>query len=139
MLWIKAFHIIFMVAWFSGLFYLPRIFVYHSDSIDDISCQRFVVMEKKLYYYIMWPAGLLTTFLGGLLLFLSWPAYVHAIWMHIKLLLVVFVWCFHLSCGFFYKRFASNQQVRPSTFFRFFNEIPTVLLMAIVFLVVLQP
>lgn len=138
MLWIKAFHIIAVVAWFSGLFYLPRLYVYHADCQEQPGRDRFEIMERKLYYYIMWPAGIITTVLGLILLWIALPVYIHAPWMHIKLLLVILVWAFHLSCGYFRQRFITSALTPPSSFFRFYNEIPTILLTAIVLLVVLQ-
>lgn len=138
-LYVKAFHIISMVAWFAGLFYLPRLFVYHCESNDKISFERFLIMEKRLYYGITWPAALLTTFLGMTLISYNLSYYLHAGWMHAKLMLVVLLWCFHLSCGHFVKQFKSHQCHQSSKFFRFFNEIPTVFLIAIILLVVVKP
>ena len=88
MLWVKAFHVIAMVAWFAGLFYLPRLFVYHTDAADKISLERFKVMERRLYYGITWPAALITTVLGIWLLSFMLPYYQKAVWMHVKLGLV---------------------------------------------------
>ena len=89
MLWIKAFHIIFMVTWFAGLFYLPRLYVYHTMAEDEISINRFKIMERKLYYGIMTPGAVLTTLLGLWLLLLNLSFYTHQDWLHAKLLLVV--------------------------------------------------
>jgi putative membrane protein len=139
MLWIKAFHIIALVAWFAGLFYLPRLFVYHADAVDPISIQRFKIMEWRLYYAITWPAAALTTMLGiGLILF-NPSYYLHAGWMHAKFLLVFVLWGFHFSCGHFRKQFFVDSQQRTARFFRMFNEIPTLLLIGIVILVVVKP
>lgn len=139
MLIIKAFHIIALVAWFAGLFYLPRLFVYHVDAKDIISVERFKIMERRLYRGIMWPAAISTTILGLWLLSFNIPYYLHAGWMHIKLGLVVFLWCYHLVCGYFVNSFARDKQEKNALFFRFFNEIPTVLLVGIVFMVVVKP
>lgn len=138
MLVIKAFHIIAMVAWFSGLFYLPRLFVYHADVLDEMSIQRFELMERRLYFAIIWPAGLATTTLGLMLLFYFLP-YLKAGWMHAKLGLVVLLWIYHLLCGHYRRQFAKRKNRRAARFFRVFNEIPTILLIGIVVLVVLKP
>jgi protoporphyrinogen IX oxidase len=136
---IKAFHIIAMVAWFAGLFYLPRLFVYHAEAKDKVGMERFKVMERRLYHAITWPAALVTTILG-LLMIAYYPAYyLKAGWMHAKIGLVVLVWGYHLSCGHFLKLFAYDKNKRGARFYRVFNEIPTVLLVLIVLLVVVKP
>jgi protoporphyrinogen IX oxidase len=140
MLWIKAFHIIFIVTWFAGLFYLPRLFVYHSEATDIISLERFKVMERKLYYYIMTPSMLLAVFFGLCLLMPYWSSvYKTEGWMHTKLLLVFILLGYHHSCGVYLKRFANNDNRRSSKFYRIFNEVPVVLLIAIVILAVVKP
>lgn len=139
MLWVKAFHIIAMVTWFAGLFYLPRLFVYHAEASDALSVARFKVMERRLYYGITWPGGLVTTFLGGGLLWRYMPYAIQMPWLHAKLALVVMLWIYHLGCGFFLKRFRDNLNVRSSYFYRIYNELPTVLLIGIVILVVVKP
>lgn len=139
MLMIKSFHIIAMVAWFAGLFYLPRLFVYHAQAADAVSLDRFCIMERRLYYAIMWPAAVLTSFFGVWLLVDGWSYYRSAGWMHMKLLLVVVLWLYHLMCGHYVKCFAQKCNTRATRYFRFFNEIPTLLLVSIVLLVVLKP
>ncbi|VEG90198.1 protoporphyrinogen oxidase HemJ [Legionella spiritensis] len=139
MLVIKAFHIIAMVAWFAGLFYLPRLFVYHSGARDKISLDRFKVMERRLYYGIMWPSALITILLGILLLHYNWHYYLHAGWMHTKITLVILLAGYHLTCGHFVKTFSCGGNTRSDTFYRVFNEIPTLFLIAIVLLVVIKP
>ncbi|MDX2345313.1 MAG: protoporphyrinogen oxidase HemJ [Legionella sp.] len=139
MLWVKAFHVIAMVAWFAGLFYLPRLFVYHTDATDGISLARFKIMERRLYYGITWPAALLTTGLGLWLLMTMLPYYQKAAWLHAKLGLVVILWGYHLLCGHFVRRFKHNQNTRTALFYRIFNELPTVLLVAIIILVIVKP
>lgn len=139
MLLIKSFHIIAMVAWFSGLFYLPRLFVYHAQAKDLVSDERFCLMEWRLYYAITWPSAILTTILGFWLSFYNPHYYFKAGWFHAKLLLVVLLLAFHCCCGHYLKQFARKSQVRTSKFFRFFNEIPTLFLVSIVLLVVLKP
>lgn len=139
MLYVKAFHIIAMVAWFAGLFYLPRLFVYHADTQDEISIHRFKIMEKRLYYGISWPAAVLTTLLGLWLLSYNSDYYLKAGWMHAKLSLVVLLWIYHLFCGHYLKLFAQNKNQKNSRFFRIYNETPTLFLIAIVILVVVKP
>jgi len=139
MLWILSFHIIFMVAWFAGLFYLPRLFIYHTRSSDQVSIERFKVMEKKLFYFIMTPAGILTTVFGLWLLFLNLPAYMSLVWMHFKLAFVVILWIYHIYCGKLLNNFKHERNRHSETFYRFFNEIPTLLLIIIVILVVVKP
>lgn len=139
MLWVRAFHIIAMVAWFAGLFYLPRLFVYHADAEDTVSLERFKIMERRLYYGITWPAGIITTVLGLWLLTFMLPYYQQAAWMHAKLGFVVVLWGYHLTCGHYVKRFKHNNNTRSSRFYRVFNEVPTGLLIAIILLVVVKP
>jgi putative membrane protein len=139
LLWIKAFHVMAVVAWFAGLFYLPRLFVYHAAAQDDISLERFKVMERRLYYGITWPSAVLTTGLGIWLLIGNWHYYLRAGWMHAKILLVVLVWIFHLACGHYLHCFAKDANRRSTGFFRLFNELPTILLAAIVILVIVRP
>jgi putative membrane protein len=139
MMMLKAWHIIAMVAWFAGLFYLPRLFVYHAASTDDISLARFKIMERRLYYGITWPAGLLTTVFGISVMTYNFTYYINAGWMQAKIALVVVLWVYHLTCGHFVKQFKKNNNNNTHTFFRVFNEMPTVLLIAIVLLVVIKP
>lgn len=128
-----------MVAWFSGLFYLPRLYVYHAESQDKISLERFKIMERRLYYGITWPAGLVTTILGLWLLNYNMSYYLKAGWMHTKLMLVLILWIYHLVCGHYLKLFALDRNTKNSRFYRFFNEMPTLLLIGIVLLVILRP
>lgn len=139
MLWILAFHIIFVVAWFAGLFYLPRLFVYHAASEDKISQDRFKMMEHKLFWFIMTPAGIVASVLGLWLLFLNPQHYLQHGWMTAKLILVFFLWVYHMACGVLLQFFKCNRNPFPSVFYRFFNEIPTLFLLAIVILVVVKP
>ncbi|USQ12651.1 protoporphyrinogen oxidase HemJ [Legionella lytica] len=138
MLYVKAFHIIAMVAWFAGLFYLPRLFVYHADTQDETSNERFKIMERRLYYGITWPAALLTTVLGLWLLSYNPNYYLKAGWMHAKLTLVLILWGYHLLCGHYRKVFAQDKNQKSSRFFRIYNEMPTLLLVGIVLLVVVK-
>lgn len=139
MLWIKAFHIIFMVTWFSALFYLPRLFVYHAMSSDASSIQRFKIMERKLYYGIMMPGGILTTIFGIWLLSYNFSAYLQAGWMQAKLGLVILAWIYHFVCGKYLRDFKCDRNTHGHVFYRFFNEIPVLFLFAIVILVVVKP
>lgn len=139
MLYVKAFHIIAMVAWFAGLFYLPRLFVYHASTSDDLSLDRFKIMERRLYYGITWPAALFTTALGFVLLSYNPGFYLKSGWMHAKLSLVLLLWVYQGFCGHYLKLFAANKNSRSAGFFRVFNELPTLLLIGIVILVVVKP
>ena len=139
MLFVKAFHIIAMVAWFAGLFYLPRLFVYHADTSDAISIDRFKTMERRLYYGITWPAALLTSTLGIWLYTFNITYYSTAGWMHAKLSLVVLLWAYHFLCGHYLRHFKKGKNSRSTYFFRLFNDIPTLFLTAIVILVVVKP
>lgn len=135
---IKAFHLIAMVCWFAGLFYLPRLFVYHAMSEDPISRERFCIMERKLYRGIMIPA-MLATLIFGIWLILLAPGLLQMGWLHAKLALVVLLIGYHHICGAQVKRFARGDNTRSHVFFRWFNEIPVVVLIAIVVLAELQP
>lgn len=139
MLWLVAFHIIFMVSWFAGLFYLPRLFMYHTLSTDQISIDRFKVMERKLYWIIMMPAAILTTILGVWLLLLNASFYFQQGWMIAKLFFVLILWAYHLFCGLLLMQFKHDKNTFSSKFYRFFNEVPTILLFAIIILVIVRP
>lgn len=139
MLWLKAFHIIAMVAWFAAIFYLPRLFVYHAQAQDKLGTERFKVMERRLYRGIMWPAGVVTTVLGLSLLMMNKAYYLSAPWMHAKLSLVIVLWGYHLYCGHIKNQFAKDANTRSPFFYRVFNELPVLLLVAIVILVVVKP
>ena len=139
MLMIKAWHIIAMVAWFAGLFYLPRLFVYHAETNDSMSIARFKIMERRLYYAITWPAAVLTTIFGTWLISYNAHYYLSAGWMHAKLGLIVLLWAYHLVCGHFVRQFACDKNRKGQRFYRVFNEAPTLLLIGIVLLVVLKP
>lgn len=139
MKWILALHIIFMVAWFAGLFYLPRLFMYHAMSQDELSVARFKIMERKLYWIIMMPAAILTSIFGVWLFLLDWQHYLHQGWMLAKLSFVLVLWAYHLFCGQLLMQFKHDKNTFSPVFFRFFNEIPTVLLFAIIILVVVKP
>lgn len=139
MLWVKAFHIISMVAWFSGLFYLPRLFVYHAQASDNISIQRFKVMESKLYYYITTPAALFTVFFGVWLISFNPQGYMQMVWMHAKLTLVLLLIVYHYYLGRLLKGFSADSNRHGHVFYRWLNELPVLFLIAIVILVVVKP
>ena len=139
MLWVKAFHIISMVAWFSGLFYLPRLFVYHAMATDHISIERFKIMERKLYFGIMMPGMFFTVFLGLWLLADHWQSYLRMSWMHGKLGLVVFLLAYHFYLGYLLKQFSIDKNTHGHVFYRILNEVPILFLVAIVCFVVVKP
>jgi putative membrane protein len=139
MLWVKAFHIIFMVTWFSGLFYLPRLFVYHAQSTDEISNARFKIMERKLFYGIMTPGAILTVVFGLWLLSFNLTTYMHLLWLHSKLGLVVLLLCYHGYLGKLMVDFKHDRNQHSHWFYRWLNEVPILFLVAIVLLVIIQP
>jgi putative membrane protein len=134
---IKSLHIIFMVAWYAGLFYLPRLFVYHSMATDTISIERFKVMERRLYRGIMTPSAVLTIVFGMWL----WLGYgFDGRWLHAKLTLVAILVVFHVWLGKLVADFAADRNKHGDTFYRWINEIPALpILIGIVFLVVMKP
>ena len=138
MLWLKAFHIIFMVCWFAGVFYLPRLFVYHAMSDNIAVKQQLSVMEGKLYRFVSIFA-ILTVVLGLGLTLLNPHYYLSAPWFHGKLLLVVSLIAYHLYCGRIVKQLATGTDQRSHVFFRWFNELPVLFLFGIVILVVVKP
>ncbi len=140
MLWLKALHIIFMVTWFAGLFYLPRLFVYHTLSEDRVSRERFKVMERKLFYGIMTPGALLTLVFGIWMLFdYAWAAYGSMAWLHIKLGLIALLVGYHLWCGKLLRDFRDDRNPHGHVWYRWFNEVPVAFLVAIVLLASLKP
>ena len=136
MLWVKALHIIFMVTWFAGLFYLPRLFVYHAMTEDRVSLERFSVMERKLFWGIMTPGGVLTI-VFGLWLWLAWGF--SGGWLHAKLALTALLVAYHVWCGKLMFDFRAGRNRKSHVWFRWFNEAPTLVLFAVVVLVVVKP
>lgn len=137
--WVKAFHIIFMVTWFAGLFYLPRLFVYHTEVTDDTGHQRFCTMEKRLSI-LMSIGATLTIVFGIWLITLYGGAWFAASgWLHAKLLLVLGLIGYHGWCQIQVKKFRERRDQHNAKFFRWMNEVPTLLLVAIVILAVVQP
>lgn len=140
MLWFKALHLIFMVAWFAGLLYLPRLFVYHSMSEDHISKERFEIMESRLFYSIMTPAAVLTVISGGgVILTHGWSSYSGTFWLHTKLFFVAFLVGYHIYCGRLLVAFKSGSNKHSHVWYRWFNEIPALCLIVIILLAVLRP
>lgn len=140
MLWVKAFHLIFVVTWFSAMFYLPRLFVYHAMCEDEAGNARFKVMERKLYRGIMTPSAILTLVFGGWLLsFYSMEQIATMHWLHAKLTLVFLLFAYHGFCGRLVRQFAANQNTRTHLFYRWFNEIPVLILIAVIILAVVKP
>ncbi len=136
MLWVKALHIIFMVTWFAGLFYLPRLFVYHAMASDATSRERFKIMEHKLYYGIMTPGAALTLLFG----FWLWLGYgFHGLWLDIKITLVAILVVFHIYCGKLLVDFRHDRNRHGHVFYRWLNEFPALILVAVVILVVVKP
>jgi len=140
MLWVKAFHVIFMVSWFAALFYLPRLFVYHASSSDEVSNERFKIMERKLFYGIMTPAALVTAILGFWMLFdYAWQAYSSMLWLQIKLVIVALLFVYHFYCWKLVKLFQEDKNTHSHVYYRWFNEIPVFMLMGIIILVIVKP
>ena len=139
MLWVKAFHIVSVVCWFAALFYLPRLFVYHASSEDEISLERFKVMERKLYRGISTPSMIATLIFGFWLLSYNVDGYLSSGWMHAKLLLVSLLVGYHFYSGHLLKQFRDNKNTRSHVFYRWFNEFPVLILIAVVILVVVKP
>lgn len=140
MLWVKSLHVIFMVTWFAGLFYLPRVFVYHAMSNSDNTeqMQTFKVMERKLLGIT--NIGALLTLVFGLVLLLVWlPGLITLAWMKLKLLLVLGLFAFHMYCARLVKVFRDDKNTRSHIWYRWFNEIPVAFLFAIVILVIVKP
>jgi putative membrane protein len=137
MLLVKSLHIIFMVTWMAGLFYLPRLFVYHAQADDRISIDRFKIMERKVFWGIATPGGVLTL-VFGLWLWLGWFQGAGA-WLHAKLALVVVLVGYHVWCGRLMLDFRHERNTHSHVWYRWFNEFPVLILAAVVLLVVLKP
>ena len=137
--WLKAFHIIAMVSWFAGLFYLPRIFVYHSRHAAGPVHEQFCIMERKLYRYIMRPAMIVTVALGLLMADIEWDIVGGEPWFWIKMALVAALLGFHWHNGRMVRQFAEGSNRRSERFFRIYNELPTLVLIGAVVMVVVRP
>ncbi len=136
----KSLHLMAVIFWMAGLLYLPRIFVYHAENIDDTKLKEiFKIMEKKLYFYIMMPAMILSWIFGLILISIIGFDVLLVLWIQIKLFFVVLLTFYHFYLGQCLKNFAFNQNNKTSKFFRIINEIPTILVIFIVFIVIFKP
>ena len=135
----KSLHLIAVISWMAGLLYLPRIFVYHSENNNEIITTVFKTMEKKLFYYIMTPAMILSWLFGLLLTSEIGFEQLSSFWMKTKLVLVILLTIYHFYLGFLLNKFKFDQNQKTSKFYRYINEIPTLLLILIVFIVVFKP
>ena len=138
-LWQKAFHIIGVVTWFAALFYLPRLFVYHSTTTEEAGKARFRVMEAKLYRIIMRPSMIIAVLFGVCLLVLAWDAFAAQGWLWLKLATVVLLLGYHHYCARLIRAFAADENPHSEKFYRVFNELPALVLIVAVILVVVKP
>ena len=138
MLWLKAFHLIFVVCWFAGLFYLPRIFVYYAASEHAETRQQLAVMARKLYRFVT-PFMFIAMILGFAMIGMNHQYYLQSTWMWIKLAGVAFLFVYHLQCGRYVTAINSDSNRHTHVFYRFFNEVPVLFLFGIVILAVLKP
>jgi protoporphyrinogen IX oxidase len=137
MLWLKAFHIVFVVTWFAGLFYLPRLFVYHAVATDAVSLERFAVMERRLFGIMTFGALLAVVF--GVSMIITAPAYLKFGWLHVKLTLVAALIAYHIWCHRLMTALRERRDTHSQRWYRFFNEVPALLLIGIVILAVVKP
>jgi len=138
MSWLKAFHIIAVVCWFAGIFYLPRLFVYHAMATEQATRDHLKIMERKLYRF-MSPFAVLTIVFGVAMILVNPDYYLHAGWLHLKLALVFLLIAYHAYCGVLVHRFAQDRNERSHVFYRWFNEAPVLILFAVVILAVVKP
>ena len=137
---IKSLHLISVISWMAGLLYLPRIFVYHSENKNvKVICNVFKTMERKLYYYIMTPAMVLSWFFGLVLILIIGLETLNFKWLQIKLILVILLTFYHFYLGLLLLKFKNNSNEKSSKFFRWLNEIPTIILILVIFIVVFKP
>lgn len=141
--YIKALHLIFVVTWFAGLFYIVRLFVYHAEAKlkpqpeQDILIKQYQLMQYRLWYIITWPSAVLASIFAFYLLYLN-PFWLEQSWMHVKLAFVLLLYIYHLKCHQIFKQLQKNEVRYSSNFFRIWNEGATIILFAIVFLVILK-
>ena len=136
----KSLHLIAVISWMAGLLYLPRIFVYHVENLEKKeTTEIFETMERKLYFYIMRPAMIATWFFGIILIYINGLDVLSQLWMHIKLGLVVILTIYHEYLGACLKSLKLNTNKKTSKFFRIINEVPTILLIFIIFIVIFKP
>lgn len=138
MLWLKALHIIFVVCWFAGLFYLPRIFVYYAASEHPQSRKQLAIMARRLYRFVT-PFMFIAIALGLAMMSTNWDYYLQAKWLWVKLAGVTFLVVYHFQCGRYVTRINKHQDSHSHVFYRFFNEVPVIFLFLIVILAVLKP
>ena len=137
LIWLKALHVTFVITWFAGLFYLPRLFVYHAAATDEVSLQRFVIMERRLYGIMSVGAGLGITFAIGMLVLQ--PAYLSTGWLRLKLVFVALLIVYHATCRGLMKTLAEGRNTRSPRWYKLFNEVPGLLLIGIVVMAVVKP
>lgn len=138
--WVKAFHLIFMVTWFAGLFYLPRLFVYHASAEDRTGIERFKTMERKLFYGITTPGGVLTIVFGGWLMHLRGVDWIATTpWLHVKLGFAAVLVAYHVYLGYLVKQFRDDNNRRGHVYYRWINEFPVIVLVAMAILAVTKP
>ena len=135
----KSLHLIAVISWMAGLLYLPRIFVYHSENTNEIIMSVFKTMERKLYFYIMTPAMVLSWLFGLLLISEIGFEELGSLWLQLKLVLVIFLSIYHFYLGKLLIKFKNDQNQKSSKFYRYINEIPTLLLILIIFIVIFKP
>ena len=135
----KSLHLIAVISWMAGLLYLPRIFVYHSENNNEIISNVFKTMERKLFFYIMTPAMTLSWIFGLVLIHEIGFDQLGSLWLQLKLILVVILTAYHFYLGLLLNQFKANQNKKTSKFYRYINEIPTLMLILIVFIVILKP
>ena len=135
----KSLHLIAVISWMAGLLYLPRIFVYHSENNNEIISSVFKTMERKLFYYIMTPAMILSWIFGLVLIHQIGFGQLAYLWLQLKLALVILLTAYHFYLGFLLNRFKIDQNKKTSKFYRYINEIPTLLLILTVFIVIFKP
>lgn len=137
-LYVKVLHIVFIVSWMAGIFYLPRLFVYHTQATEQAERERFQTMERKLYRGIMWPA-MVISLISGLWMLHLMPGWLSQGWLHAKLALVLGLVAFHFHCGAWMKAFKEGRNKKSEKFFRIVNEAPVLLLVGIAVFVVVKP
>ena len=135
----KSLHLIAVISWMAGLLYLPRIFVYHSDADHDSQKKVFKTMERKLYNYIMMPAMLLSWLFGILLIHSLGFSVFSELWMQVKILAIIILTLYHFTLGKYLNDFATENNQKTSKFFRIYNEIPTLILIVVIFLTIFKP
>ena len=135
----KSLHLIAVISWMAGLLYLPRIFVYHSENSNEIVASVFKTMERKLFYYIMMPAMFLSWLFGLILISLIGFENLGNLWLQLKFIFVILLTIYHFYLGSLLNKFSLDQNQKSSKFYRYINEIPTILLILIIFIVIFKP